>query len=74
MERVEIDSDKMAGKPVIKGTRIPVYIILDLLVEGNSFEDILELYPDLEHEDVTSAIKYASSRIKGEEIREPSVA
>jgi uncharacterized protein (DUF433 family) len=74
MDRVEVDAEKMAGKPVVKGTRIPVYLILDMLVEGKSFDQIIEAYPDLEEEDIKSAIKYASERIKGEEIREPSVA
>lgn len=74
MDNIEIDSEKMAGKPVIKGTRIPVYIVLDMLVEGKGFEDIMEAYPDLSEEDIKSAIRYASERVKGEEIREPSVA
>ena len=74
MERVETNPEKMAGKPVIKGTRIPVYIILDMLVEEKSFDDILEAYSDLDEKDVRSAIKYASDRVKGEELREPSVA
>lgn len=74
MDNIEISKDKMAGKPVIKGTRIPVYIVLDMLVEGKDFEDIIEAYPDLSEEDIKSAIRYASERVKGEELREPSVA
>ena len=41
-DRIEINPKKMGGKPVIKGTRIPVYFILELLANGWSFEDILE--------------------------------
>ncbi|MFO7793419.1 MAG: DUF433 domain-containing protein [Candidatus Nanohaloarchaea archaeon] len=74
MNRVETDPEKMAGKPLIKGTRVPIYIILDMLVEGKSFDDIIEAYPDLDEKDIRSAIKYASERVKGEELREPSVA
>lgn len=57
IERVEVDPDIMAGKPVIKGTRIPVYVILELLGEGRDTEEVLELYPDLEEEDVRAALK-----------------
>jgi len=59
MERIEIDPKKMGGKPVIKGTRIPVYFILELLANGWSFEEILENYPQLTREDILAAIRYA---------------
>lgn len=42
----------MQGKPVIKGTRIPVYIVLNLLAGGIREEEILREYPDLVHEDI----------------------
>jgi len=66
MERIEINPKKMGGKPVIKGTRIPVYFILELLANGWSFEDILENYPQLTREDILAAIKYASMVLKEE--------
>ncbi len=67
MERIEINPKKMGGKPVIKGTRIPVYFILELLANGWSFEDILENYPQLTKEDILAAIKYASMILKEEQ-------
>ncbi|WP_461864323.1 DUF433 domain-containing protein [Thermococcus sp.] len=67
MERIEINPKKMGGKPVIKGTRIPVYFILELLGNGWSFEDILENYPQLTKEDILAAIKYASMILKEEQ-------
>ena len=67
MERIEINPKKMGGKPVIKGTRIPVYFILELLANGWSFEEILENYPGLTKEDILAAIKYASMVLKEEQ-------
>ncbi len=67
MERIEINPKKMGGKPVIKGTRIPVYFILELLANGWSFEDILENYPQLTKEDILAAIRYASMVLKEEQ-------
>jgi len=67
MERIEINPKKMGGKPVIKGTRIPVYFILELLANGWSFEEILENYPGLTKEDILAAIKYASIILKEEQ-------
>ncbi len=56
-DRIEINPKKMGGKPVIKGTRIPVYFILELLANGWSFEDILESYPQLTKEDLNALLK-----------------
>ncbi len=67
MERIEINPKKMGGKPVIKGTRIPVYFILELMANGWSFEDILENYPQLTREDILAAIRYASMILKEEQ-------
>ena len=60
MKRVESRIGVLGGKPVIKGTRIPVYLILELLGAGLSIEDILKEYPELTKEDVLDAIKFAS--------------
>ena len=63
-DRIEINPKKMGGKPVIRGTRIPVYFILELLANGWSFEEILESYPQLTKEDILAAIRYASMILK----------
>ncbi len=67
VERITVDPNIMVGKPVIKGTRIPVYVILELFESGNSIEDILDTYPDLEEDDVKAALHYASDILKREE-------
>ena len=72
IERIEINPKKTGGKPVIKGTRIPVYFILELLANGWSFEDILENYPQLKREDILAAIRYASMILKDEQYVEVS--
>lgn len=59
-ERVEINPNIMLGKPVIKGTRIPVYMVVDMVAEGISYKEILENYPRLQEEDIYAALKYAS--------------
>jgi uncharacterized protein (DUF433 family) len=68
MDRIEIDPKKLGGKPVIKGTRIPVYLILEMLASGTSIEEILKEYPELTEEDVREAIKYASQILSKEEV------
>jgi len=66
MKRVESRIGVLGGKPVIKGTRIPVYLILELPGAGLSIEDILKEYPELTKEDVLDAIKFASKLAKVE--------
>ncbi len=60
LDRISVNPKIMHGKPCIKGTRIPVYIVLNLLAGGMSEEEVLENYPDLETEDVRACVKYAS--------------
>ena len=64
--RIIIDPGIMGGKPVIKGTGIPVYFILELLSNGWSIDDILREYPHLAREDVLAAIKYAAKVLREE--------
>jgi len=72
MNRIEMDPKKVGGKPVIKGTRIPVYLILEMLASGMNIGDILKEYPELTEEDVKEAIKYASRILSKEEVYEIS--
>lgn len=53
---ITVDPDILAGHPVIKGTRIPVSLILNLLSHGYSFDKIIEEYPELTVSDIKSAI------------------
>ncbi len=67
IERIEINPKVMLGKPVIRGTRIPVELILRKLAEGSREEDLLDAYPRLTREDIRAAIAYAAEVVAHEE-------
>lgn len=58
--RIIVDSNKLAGQACIRGLRISVHLILDLLAAGETQEEILRDYPDLEPEDIRQTIEYAA--------------
>jgi len=58
LERISIDPEVCFGKPCIRGTRIWVSLILDLLASGMSFEEVLAEYPQLSLEDIRATIAY----------------
>ena len=60
LDRIQINPKICLGQPVIRGTRITVSVILKLLANGRSIENIVELYPELETADVQEAMKYAA--------------
>ncbi|MFP4030211.1 MAG: DUF433 domain-containing protein [Desulfococcaceae bacterium] len=62
IDRITIDPNVMGGKPCIRGMRITVGAITGLVASGVSFREILELYPQLEEEDVKAALSYATWR------------
>ncbi len=62
-ERVTINSKQCGGRPCIRGMRIRVTDVLDLLAAGLNFDQILDEMPDLEREDITAAITYAKQGI-----------
>lgn len=66
-KRIILDPKILAGKPVIAGTRIPVYLILNLLACGYDFKKIMRRYPVLKKADIVAAIKYSENRLKREE-------
>ncbi|MGD0204009.1 MAG: DUF433 domain-containing protein [Candidatus Bathyarchaeia archaeon] len=66
-ERIEVNPKILGGKPVIKGTRIPVYLILELLSAGYDFKRIIKAYPTLTEEDIKAAVNYAAQIVKNEE-------
>jgi uncharacterized protein (DUF433 family) len=59
-ERIIVDTEILAGKPVLRGTRIAVELILELLAAGQSEHDILSNYPGLTREDILACLSYAS--------------
>ncbi len=63
MERITVNPAQCGGRPCIRGMRIRVIDILDLLASGLSTEQVLEELPDLEAEDVQAALRYASRRL-----------
>lgn len=65
---IVIDEKICGGKPVIKGTRITVEFILELLANGWSYEEILKNYPHLKKKDILEAIKYAVEVLKEEKL------
>jgi uncharacterized protein (DUF433 family) len=60
LERITIDPEICGGKPCIKGTRIWVSLVLDLLSDGMAEAELLIEYPQLAHEDVLAAIAYGA--------------
>jgi len=60
LDRISIDPLVCGGKPCIRGTRIWVSLVLDLLADGMSEVDVRSEYPQLEHEDILAAIAYAA--------------
>jgi len=66
LERVVIDPNVLAGKPVIKGTRIPVYLIIELIASGMTVRNVLKEYPELNEDDVKAALLYASKLLEKE--------
>jgi uncharacterized protein (DUF433 family) len=67
-ERVEINPQVMLGKPVIRGTRIPVELILRKLGEGATEADLLDAYPRLTRADIQAALMYAADSLAHETI------
>lgn len=59
---IVIDQNVLAGHPIIKGTRIPVSLILNLLSHGYSFKKIITEYPELTDKDIKQAVLYASDQ------------
>ena len=67
LDRIEINAAVMMGRPVIRGTRIPVELLLRKLGEGATEEDLLAAYPRLTAEDIRAALCYAADAISHEE-------
>ena len=58
-DRINIDPKILSGKPVFKGTRIPISIVLKMLRDGATFQKILEEYPRITEEDIKAALDYS---------------
>jgi uncharacterized protein (DUF433 family) len=67
LKRIVVDPNILAGKPVIRGTRIPVYLIVEIIAAGKNTSDVIKEYPELREDDVKAALLYAS-KLLGREI------
>ncbi len=67
-ERIAIDPRVLVGKPVVKGTRLTVEFIIDLLAQGWPESEVLRNYPGLAHEDIQACLAYASAILHAERV------
>lgn len=67
-DRIIADHRIMLGKPIVRGTRITVEVILRKLSEGANPDDVVSMYPNLAKEDVQAALDYASEVISNEDV------
>ncbi len=67
-DRIDLNPEVLAGKPVVKGTRLAVEFIIDLLAQGWTEEAILSNYPGLTHDDIKACLKYASDVLHAERV------
>jgi uncharacterized protein (DUF433 family) len=67
-DRVEVNPKIMMGKPVIRGTRIPVEQVVRKISEGASERELLNAYPRLQKEDIKAALRYAADTIAHEKV------
>ena len=71
--RIVLDSSVLAGKPVIRGTRISVDFVIGLMADGSSEADILKNYPGLSRDDLSACLAYARDMLRSEKVY-PSAA
>ena len=70
LQRITFDQRVLHGKPLIRGLRISVEMILELMVKGSNAQEILEDYPELEPADIQAALSYAQHLVAGEVVLE----
>ncbi|MCD4749222.1 MAG: DUF433 domain-containing protein [Thermoanaerobaculales bacterium] len=68
LERIVVDPEVVSGKPAIRGTRISVSFVVDLLAQGWSLAEILENYTGIETVDIQACLAYASSILESERV------
>lgn len=67
-ERIIVDPEILVGKPVIKGTRLSVEFIIDLLAQGWSHQEILDNYPGVTEADIQACLAYAGAVLRAEKV------
>ena len=63
-QRITVNPEQMDGLPCIRGLRIPVATVVDMVASGMSNDEILESYPDLELEDIFEALRFAAAAVR----------
>ena len=66
--RITVNPKQMGGVPCIRGLRIPVATVVGMVAEGMREDEILQAYPDLEHDDIREALRYASEAVTEREL------
>ena len=74
LDRITIDPGVCHGKPVIRGLRYPVESMLEYLAAGDTIEDILSEFPDLERDDLLACLQFATSALKLKTVHVPTAA
>jgi uncharacterized protein (DUF433 family) len=74
LDRISVNPNICFGKPCIKGTRIWVSLLLDMMANGMSADEIISEYPHLKHEDIQAAIAYAAEITRDRYVDLPSEA
>ena len=74
LKRLVVDPDIFAGKPIVRGMRISVELILSLLAQGETFESLLDDYPGLELDDIRACLAYAHAVVAHESLDDVEVA
>ena len=68
LKRITFDQNVLCGKPAIRGLRISVEMILEVLAKGATTHEVLEDYPELDEDDIRAALLYAHHMVAGEEL------
>lgn len=66
--RITVNSKQMGGVPCIRGLRIPVATVVNMVAEGMADAEILQAYPDLEPEDIREALRFAAEAVREREL------
>ena len=67
-DRIELNPDVLAGKPVIRGTRLAVEFVVDLMAQGWTEDEIIRNYPTLSSDDIRACLQYASAALQDEKV------
>ena len=70
LDRIDSNPEILSGQPIIQGTRLPVYVIVEAIAAGDSAEDLIDAYPFLERDDVRQALQYAARMSQVERFEE----